>query len=321
MNKKQNTLVAMGFSALLSASTAVVAAVPHTFTAGEAARAAEVNNNFNNLDTRVTAVETASGDNTTNVNGLEARVTALESFTQSSTDFDGFTVPFAADGAQKNVVVLLTVHPDNSRTYSVRSRYQNSTEQISVNGTPTVRPFIANYAFVNTNSGGTITSITNSVEAPDTLAYTNSLIENSTYDPSSLVKTVTSDTTREQYHCSGAASVAQCIVTRVQSNGGAYVLTTDFSSIQSVLQGPLTVGPGMTFTQELRHESYISTGYSSQTTRIRAKGIGEIYRAFRDGNNNRIERRVIYYHSNGTTGGSLTGTPFDAGQPLAGLFF
>ena len=55
--------------------------------------------------------------------------------------------------------------------------------------------------------------------------------------------------------------------------------------------------------------------------RIRASGIGEIFRSLKDENGDYIERSIIYYRVDGDTGGSLAGTPFDEGQPLDGVFF
>ena len=260
-----------------------------------------------------------------NINALDDRVATLESSINSepSQDFSGFTVPFAADGAQKNVVLQSELRADGGQNYFVRSRYANSTELVSVNGALTVRPFIANYAFVSTDSSGNITFVSNYIEAPDTEDYINFDTESSTYDPVSLTKTVTNDTIREEWKCASNAGGAnvQCIFTGLLSASGNHSYTGDWSYVRNIIEGPFTLGSGLTFTQDLRIENYTSVRYSNSSVRLRAKGIGEIYRLNRDSSGNTSERNAIYYYANGETGGSLTGTPFEPGQPLDGLFF
>ncbi len=60
---------------------------------------------------------------------------------------------------------------------------------------------------------------------------------------------------------------------------------------------------------------------SSDRFRIIAKGIGIIYQK-NDGSDSRINKHeIIYYRVDGTTGGSLTGTPFATGGDAVGVFF
>jgi len=278
--------VLTGSIVLLSFSS--VADVPNVFAPGNPVVASEMNENFDSIDQRVSAFEP---------------------------DFSGYGVPFAADGATKNVVVLKQVDPnDGSFRYYLRSRYANSTEEISIDGVPTIRPFIANYANVGTDSDGTINWISNYIDAPDTANYEVYNIEESEYDIGTLNKTVTDDTSYETFTCSGNV-VLVCIGYERLNSDDSMSYIYDWSS-NRVKAGPFEIN-GMTF-NDVRMESFTGT---SSAFRIRAKGIGEIYRRNVWGDGTVVDRSVIYYRSNGSTGGSLAGTPFDTGQPLEGLFF
>ena len=229
----------------------------------------------------------------------------------TATDFSGYGTPFAADGAAKNVVLLAQNLGGGATRYYVRSAYANSTETISVNGGAQVVPFIFNYAVANTDSGGNLTSITNYIEAPDTAAYQNFFVEQSTYDPVSIVKTVTADTLRESWLCGGSGSnVRSCVSSVTLSASGDFANSYSFTSARALADGPFTVN-GMTF-DDVRMREIVNRGIF----RVEAKGIGEVLRVV-SGN----VRRLVYYRVNGSTGGSLAGTPFEAGQPLDGVFF
>ena len=244
-----------------------------------------------------------------NFDSIDQRITPFEP------DLSGFGVPFAADGATKNVVVLKQVDSnDGSIYYSIRSRYANSTEQISIDDVLTTRPFIANYASVGTDSGGTFTYVNNYIDAPNTANYVIYNIEISDYDIGTLVKTVTEDNTYETDTCSGGI-VLVCFGEVKFNADDSLSYIFDWSRNRG-LAGPFTIN-GLTF-NEIRMEA--STG-TSRSFRIRAKGIGEIYRRNRNSDGSTSENIIIYYHSNGSTGGSLAGTPFDTGLPLDGLFF
>jgi hypothetical protein len=240
---------------------------------------------------------------------LNNRVTNLENTVVTEPYFGGYGVSFAADGATKNVVLLSEVHDDGRTSYWVRSRYETSTEEISIDSVLVQRPYIANYAYAETNDLGELTYISNYIEAPDTLNYVNYNVEESEYDPVSINKTVTADTLRENWVCGGNV-VSICTVTVTLNNGGAFQSAYGWSSGRA-LAGPITVN-GMVF-NDVRLEAGIA---GRSDTRIRAKGIGEISRT----SNNSV-RQIIYYYANGASGGSLAGTPFESGQPLYGLFF
>ncbi|MDC1286689.1 hypothetical protein N8198_02260 [Gammaproteobacteria bacterium] len=292
MSKIVNTDINLKFqlfptllAGLLALPLTSLAAVPNVFAPGNPIIASEVNENFDSIDQRVTSFEP---------------------------DFSGFSTPFAADGATKNVVVLKRDNGGGNTSYSVRSAYQNSTEQISIDGVLTVRPFIFNYAFVSTDSGGAITSISNFIEAPDTADYQRYNAEISDYDIGTLAKTVTDDTFYETNTCSGNV-VHLCYAQTLLNIDDSLIGMYDFSSNRA-LSGPITIN-GLTF-NEIRLRAYTGT---RNEFRINAKGVGEIYR--RSNSGAFFERKIIYYYSNGNTGGSLAGTPFDTGQPLDGLFF
>jgi hypothetical protein len=97
----------------------------------------------------------------------EARINNLEN---ANPNLGGYSMSFSADGAPKNVVVATEVTPFGETYYQIRSRYATSTEQISINGVLTQRPYIANYAFVTTDSNsGAVLSVSNYIEALPTI--------------------------------------------------------------------------------------------------------------------------------------------------------
>lgn len=273
-----------------------------------------VENAVNDNDARVNTNTADIGTNTTNIADNFSAITDLDSrLAPFENDFSGYGVPFAADGALKNVVVLEEDLPGGGTQYSLRTRYQNSTEQISVDGVPTIRPFIANYISVRTDDLGDITSIDNYIEAPDTANYVVFNVEESTYDVNTLAKTVTVDINRETFTCSGRNLFVCFAVGRLSNGDISY--SYDFSS-NRVLGGPIDFN-GFIF-NDVRLESY--TGTINQF-RIRAKDIGLVFQRRLQSDGSIRTRSLIYYRSNGTSGGSLAGTPFDTGQPLDGLFF
>ena len=83
MKTRKRIMRVMTIAVLLGVSNTSNAAVPHVFTAGSAARAVEVNNNFNNLDQRVTSLEgSATGGQTIAVD-CDTDATALKNLTAS----------------------------------------------------------------------------------------------------------------------------------------------------------------------------------------------------------------------------------------------
>jgi len=181
-----------------------------------------------------------------------------------------YGVSFSADDAPKNVVVLSQDLGDGNTRYTIRSRYANSNELVSIDDSPTIRPCIANYANVETDKSGNITWINNNIDTPDTANYLNYNIEKSTYGVDSLEKTVTDDTKREAYTCSGSSTVQLCTNYVTLSLNGDFAYFSDWSS-NSALGGPYTFND-MTF-DDVRMESF--TGTVSKF-RLRATGIGTI---------------------------------------------
>ena len=239
----------------------------------------------------------------------DARITELE---QANPNLGGYSMAFSEDGAPKNVVVFSRVDENGWTSYTVRSRYATSVEQISINGVMTQRPFIANYAYAQVDDLGNLVDVSNYIEAPDTSDYVVYNVEETQYDPVSIAKTVIDDTLLEDWNVCNYGQTTICIPEVSLSLTGEHVRRYTWSSIRGVA-GPITVND-MTF-NDVRLEQNIG---GSDQARVRAQGIGEILRVNHDGN---WERGVIFYSANGVTGGSLAGTPFAPGQPLAGRFF
>ena len=242
------------------------------------------------------------------IDDIENRVVDLES---ASPNFGGYATAFSPDGSPKNVTVLRRFTNFGAITYSVRSRYATSTEQISINGVMTQRPFIANYAYVTTDEFGNIIDAGNYIEAPDTEDYVDIYVEESIYDAAAS-KTVTNDTIRESWPCSSAGGTLNCIVEVSESATGTVTDHYPWSYTRVIGNSPISVN-GMTF-DDYRIETRTN---GNDETRIRAKGIGEVLRM----TGGTPDREIIFYRANGVENGSLAGTPFDAGQPFDGVFF
>jgi hypothetical protein len=284
-------------AALLVAGASVLsrqalADVPNVFAPGNPILAEEVNENFGDLDTRLTGTENS-----------------LNRF-----DFSGYWVGFPADGQASNVVLLGRYDFDDTLTgYNIRWGSNNSGDQISVNGVLTTRQYIFHYSFVSIDPGnGSITYISDYIESPDTEEYLTYLVEESEFDPVSLVKTILpdGDTLRGTESC-GNSVVLICIVQFTLSANGAFHSISDYSRGR-VLATNVNIGGGWPVFTDVRLEKFFGSGQ----LRIRAKGIGTIYQRYDSGYD-----RLLYYRNDGVTGGSLAGTPFDTGQPLDGLFF
>jgi hypothetical protein len=228
-----------------------------------------------------------------------------------SSNMSGFGLPFAADENNRNVIVTSRVNPDGSVDYLLRIRFQATTFQISVNGTPTNVPFVAMYPNVFTDSGGNPTFVYNYIEAPATLDYVDYLVEESEYDPGTLAKTVTKDTERWVDTCGSevGGAVLMCISRVTASLDDSFQYFWFYRRGAQVVLGPYEVN-GLSFSNVLM-ETRRGDNY-----RLRAEGIGTILRGQAGSTLN-----VIYYRVDGQTDGSLAGTPFAAGAALEGLFF
>ena len=253
---------------------------------------------------------------------LHRRIDAIEDG-GTGPDLSGYGVPFSAEGTLKNVVVLSQDLGNGNTLYKIRSRYANSTEEISINSSPIIKPFIANNVRVETDGSGDIISLDNNIDAPDTANYENYNVESSTYDvgqflmdplPDPLMKTVIHDTNREVFTCSGS-TVQLCTSYAIDVTTDFFSYIYTWNSIMA-LGGPYTFND-MTF-DDVRMESYTAP---SGKSRIRAKGIGMIFEENNNGNDHDGQQIIIYYQANGSSVGKLEGTPFDTGQPLYGLFF
>ena len=289
-------LILFGIAAILPGISA--AAVPHVFSAPTPIVSSEVNANFTDLDTRVTTLETT-----------------IPVFP----DFSGFNMPFSADGAPKNVVVIEKNLFGGGMEYAVFTRFANSTEQVSIDGVLTIRPFFSSEAFIETDSGNNLIAIESEIETPDTLSFANFNIEESEYDTATLVKTVTADSVRTiASSISNLGSTVTWHETLVLSIDGSFVENFIWSAIQTT-SGAFTVN-GMTFPEiMIQVENYREFGSTVSENVVFAKGVGPIAAAqSNDFENNHL---VIYYRIGGVANGSLVGTPFDTGQPLDGLFF
>jgi len=224
-------------------------------------------------------------------------------------EFSGYGSGFSPIGSPKNVTITSWPSEYGGTNYSLRIFFASSTEMVSIDGGSTQRPFFGVYPFVETDYYGNVIGISNFIETPDTEDYIIYNIEESYYDLPSLTKIVTSDYLRETFVCEGGGiQICQYTDTLTdditfQSNG--------FRTQVRAISGPFTVN-GMTF-NDVRVEN--RQGPNSRT-RIRAKGIGEVYR-----NTGGTPRKLIYYRANGVSEGTLNGTPFDYDKLLFGFFF
>ena len=309
---------------LLAVSTSTVAdTITETFNNGDTLTAGKMNSiksAVNGNDAGITANTASIGANSadiaTNASSIATNASAIAAnaaevaILKMPPNFSGYGMPFSADGAPKNVIVRKTVNDDGSGFYTIRSRYANSTEQIEVQGVLTMRPFIANYVFAPFDSNGDLTSLSNYIEAPNTAAYIDFVVEESTYDLVSAAKSVFDSARRDVWNCDGGGAFDACEIP-VFINGVESGLDQSHSVYR--LLGQISIG-SMTFPDVLGIDRVYN---SSRSYRIRAKGIGEIFR-MQDGG--RVQK-VIYYRAGGMSGGSLAGTPFDSGQLFDGIFF
>jgi hypothetical protein len=244
------------------------------------------------------------------VNDNDARVDTLESITPVvNPDYSGYGPSFSADGTPKNVVVLERDNGDGTITYLVNVYYANSSEQVSIEGALVIRPFIVDAFFLTVDSGGNLTDLSNWIEAPLTSAYLDYVVEASTYDVNTLVKTVTNDTERYIRDCSGGGgAISQC--DRIIRTSGSITETRTFLDVYTLL-GAGTINSISYDNLRGRNRSYYYL--------VTAKGIGEVISMY--SSSSRRPRAVIYYRVDGKTGGSLEGTIFAPGEKLEGVLF
>jgi len=263
---------------LLTLPFTSAADVPNVFAPGNPILAEEVNENFDDLDTRLTGVEDS-----------------LNRF-----DFSGYWVGFPAQGQPSNVVLLGRYNGDGTIFgYYIRSTSNGSGDEIIVNGVSTARQYIAHYSFIGVDSDGTtINQINDYIESPDTEEYLTYLLEDSEFDPVSLVKTILpdGDTLRGTESC-GNSVVQICVIQYTLSANGAFHSVSDYSRGR-VLATNINIGGGWPVFPDVRLEKSFGSGQ----LRIRAKGIGTIYQRYDSGYD-----RLLYYRNDGVTGGSLAG--------------
>ncbi len=256
----------------------------------------------------------ATGDNLTaaTLENIKSAVNDNDQRISNShtSDFSGFSQPFAALGDPKNVIVLVRENGDFTKTYSIRSRYHNNTEQVSVDGVLMTPSLIAHYDVVTVDANGVVTDIRTYIEVPETESYTVFTTEMATLDINTHVKTVTTDNQSEDQICTGGGAISTCNWTISTSGTPTY---RSNSVLTFTLLGEGTVS-GMTF-DSLRSE--LSTYLTEMRNIVRAKGIGEVLRQ----NPGTPPRVAIYYYANGETDGSLDGTPFATGGELEGVLF
>ncbi len=269
--------------------------LPHVFTNGEPASAMQVNENFNALKT------------------------AFES--QEPIAFTGsYYPPFSSSGALSDRNVTVLRHYDEF--YSVNHYYlwitffNSEGFIIYSNGTPTLHNYIMMIASVDVESNGTLTYISTYIEGSTEEYGSNNIVEEAIYeyDDTTLVKKVQDDTLKVEYKCfnPGMQSVLQhCYWIYTRSADDSFVSISDNTRINSLLDEPITIN-GITFT-DVRVESRLQ----QDRFFLLGKNVGRIVYK----NSSGRTYKIIYYRINGTTEGGLSGTPFESGGALEGLFF
>ncbi len=272
-------------------SATAIAAVPNTLGAGTPARASDLNDNFTDLD---------------------ERLTTLEAIHDEHWNFGGYWLDFSAVGAPSNVLVLGRYDSSDSLVGYLIRVGNGSGGQVSVNGSSTTRQFVFHYGFVSLDPEGMIDGIDDFIESPDTKDYVTYLLEDSSYDPNTLEKTVNLDIERATDSC-GNSTVQICVSQISNSSTGAFIRLYDYSRGR-VLATDVDIGGGWPVFADVRVEKNLG---GSHRLRIRARGIGNVFNTYDGGNYDRL----LYYRKDGATGGSLAGTPVESGGALEGLFF
>ena len=223
----------------------------------------------------------------------------------------GYTMPYSPDGLPINVVVLQTLNADGSGSYSVRTRYANSTREVSVDGVMTTPPLIVSYGYASYASDGSVLEVSDYIEAAIPGPEIDYSIEESSYSLPALVKTVDSDEAVEVASCDNIpGAIYNCDV--IRTTGG------EFEKIESVVRVISLLGPGgingLHFNNLRKDRVTIGTTHYDE---IMARGVGLVLRL----EEGKPATRAIYYRIGQQTDGSLEETPFAPGGILDGLFF
>jgi len=285
--------------------------VTHTFLPGEPAIADDVNQNFTDVVTGVNNNNTA----------IDTRVTTIESSVTPTSEFSGFTMPFAASGQPHNIIVQRRNNDDGTFSYRVRTRYENTdSETVSINGVDTVFNYLAGYGTVNTLSdGSTITSLNKTVEAMNNTNYINFSRSSISYDPSDLSPTLSSISSERTWTFLGQGAIKHLIKEIVQYDSAVESNSSELE-LRTYTLGTGYQANGIDFGTTPFRVEHRQPGNSSSTglSRLRIQGVGEVERF---GSGSSPSYKVIYYSVDGQSGGSLSGTPFESGSAVNNLLF
>jgi len=306
MNRKQIFLAAAG--ALVTANAGAVS-VPNTFSAGENAVAAEVNQNF-------TALADA-------INAAGATSFGAEYFLQPST---------SGDLTARNVIVLKedrggTTDGCSEEVYRVRVFFENTNGGSISNASGSVTPakawvfgfvcadrenptqvtYQSEYAYALPSSGSFAEA--QGVEINEDADADGSFENQNSYD-----YTLTNST-----NPLATSQLTHSI--ELYRDGDSILTATSFSSLMSDYSGSVAVSAPLSQTfSDVAFQSISGfTGNGGQRIRVRARNIG-LVQEFNDATlddpvfNNQTRASAIYYRIEGQgTAGSLANTPFDGG--------
>lgn len=301
----------------LSAQAGAVS-VPNTFSAGQPAKAAEVNANF-------TALENA-------INARGSTSFGSEYFISPSTN---------GQLTGRNVIVLKENRGGSGGcqedVYRVRVYFEN-TENISLDtpGGPVTPDRLWMFGFVCAPSGSATASyiLEYLYAIPSTGSFADALgIEiNEDAEADGSFETQTNYNYFQTYNVNPLNSAELVHSTEMYRNGsGETLVANNVSSVSAILGKSLTVGAplGETFSNVMVQSLMNYTGGNGGRIRFRAPGIGvvqEINDASVDDPlfNSQVKADAIYYRIEGQgTAGDLSGTPFDSGSGgnAAGIWF
>ena len=296
-----NLIKILSISGLLSiAQLAQASEINDTFTAGNPLAAAQMNN-----------IKSAVNDNNSRVTTNGDAITSLAAPKTIANYFDGYFGGYSEVGAPKNIVLLEQFNSDSSKNYSGRIFYENLTDLIEVNGVATSPRFIGVYLNVNVDSNGLVTSISSYTEGSDSDDYTDLTIETSNYDVTGMTKMVIGSKGTQSLSHLGGGSLVHYKVIETLDNGQ----TSTFNTVRAYTHLGSGTLNGISYADLRGANRVYATGVRY---RVSARGIGTVLKL---GSDNSRPSIAVYYQANGTSGGSLVGTPFAEGAPLHGLFF